>query len=244
MQKGFAPVLILVGILVIIGVAAGAYFFGKSQVTKSESQNQTAVSPNSQPIMTPTSSSDETANWKTFSSKYGYSLRYPVEWGAAESVGSKGVVIWSKPEYLKLSEELAQGFDKEDFASIEVGIYSFGTRTAAGDVNKDTDVEKFVKGLFGANIFKSSQDISLDGKPAVLFTKKRMVLKPQFPRYIQNCPPESEPCDIEDGITRSVWLKTNEGIIGISYSYGRQYKEASTLDGIFNQILSTFKFTQ
>jgi len=74
-QKGFAPVLFLVGILVIIGVAAGVYFFGKSQVPKSQLPNPVVTSP------TPQATLDETVNWKTYTNtKYGFSFKYPATW--------------------------------------------------------------------------------------------------------------------------------------------------------------------
>lgn len=78
MQKGFAPILILVGILVLTAVAGGAYYFGKSQVPKSQTQNQVIISktiPSVAPTSTPTIS-DETANWKT-DAKFGYEIKYP-----------------------------------------------------------------------------------------------------------------------------------------------------------------------
>lgn len=39
-QKGFAPILVLVGILVLAMIVGGVYYFGKSQVSKSQTQNQ------------------------------------------------------------------------------------------------------------------------------------------------------------------------------------------------------------
>lgn len=73
MQKGFAPILILVGILVALALAGGVYFFGKSQVAKL--QNPVVVSQTPQATPTPSSTSDETASWKTYTNtKYGYSI--------------------------------------------------------------------------------------------------------------------------------------------------------------------------
>ena len=51
MQKGFAPILVLVGILVIVAVAGGAYYFGKSQAPESQTQNQIVVSKTPQPTI-------------------------------------------------------------------------------------------------------------------------------------------------------------------------------------------------
>lgn len=55
MQKGFAPILILIGILVIMAVASGAYYFGKSQTPKPQIQNPVVVSPTPQPTIVPSS---------------------------------------------------------------------------------------------------------------------------------------------------------------------------------------------
>ncbi|MDO8577043.1 MAG: hypothetical protein Q7R82_01740 [Candidatus Daviesbacteria bacterium] len=77
-ERGFAPLILLVGMLVIIGVAGGAYFFGKSQVAKSQPSNPVIASQTPQITPTPASTPDETANWKTYSNNAnGYSLRYP-----------------------------------------------------------------------------------------------------------------------------------------------------------------------
>lgn len=83
-QKGFAPILILVGILVIVGIAGGAYYFGKSAAPKpqnpvvsqiSQPTSVTSSIPANSPVPT---SVGEAANWKTYKSdNYGYSFRYP-----------------------------------------------------------------------------------------------------------------------------------------------------------------------
>lgn len=87
-QKGFAPFLILVAILVVSGLVVGAYYFAKSQSAKSEvtpSPNPvvTSKTPQSTPLPSPT---DEIANWKTYTnSKYRFSFKYPSQWIYEES---------------------------------------------------------------------------------------------------------------------------------------------------------------
>lgn len=73
-QKGFAQVLILVGIVLIIGIAGGAYYFGKFS-------SKPAQQPVAQQVATPTSQSaqDETANWKTYSDDQDIYFKYPQE---------------------------------------------------------------------------------------------------------------------------------------------------------------------
>lgn len=55
-QKGFAPILIALGILLIVGIAGGAYYFGTLKNTKPQSQNSVVVSQTPQPKPSPTPS--------------------------------------------------------------------------------------------------------------------------------------------------------------------------------------------
>lgn len=92
-QKGFTPILLLIGIIAI-AIIGGTYYFGKTQVFKSQPQNPEVTSRNPKPIFTPqsTSSPDKTAkpdsigaNWKTYrSSKHGFELQYPDDWQVTE----------------------------------------------------------------------------------------------------------------------------------------------------------------
>lgn len=90
MQKGFAPLILLVGILVIIGVAGGAYYFGKFQALKSQLPNSVVTSQTPKPTTsaispTPTGTDETTnpdstgANWKEYRTTY-YVLNYPSNW--------------------------------------------------------------------------------------------------------------------------------------------------------------------
>ncbi len=87
MQRGFAPILILVGILILGLVAGGVYYSwtGKSAnpippptpVVTSVSQPSSA----SQATPIPSPDSDETANWKTYTdSTLVASFKYPSNW--------------------------------------------------------------------------------------------------------------------------------------------------------------------
>ena len=77
-QRGFIPILILVGILVIAVAVSGAYYMGT---------RKPATVPSPTPVVTSSSPSDaspapngagETANWKTYTNtKLGYEIKYP-----------------------------------------------------------------------------------------------------------------------------------------------------------------------
>ncbi len=89
-QTGFAPILILVGILVITLVGGGAYYFG-SQKPPVQPQNPIVIS-SPTPTTSPTDASGvpngtaETANWKTYTNnKYQFSFKYPPVWTYADS---------------------------------------------------------------------------------------------------------------------------------------------------------------
>lgn len=87
-QTGFAPILILVGIVIITTVAAGAYFFGKTSVKVPASKPQVTASPTPQQTNLPFPVSNETAGWKTYQGETSYTydgstkfeIRYPAKW--------------------------------------------------------------------------------------------------------------------------------------------------------------------
>lgn len=75
MQKGFVTPLIIVGVVVLAIVAAGAFYLGKA-TTFQEVPNPLSIFQSIQPI--PSSTTDGTANWKTYTNTLlGYELKYP-----------------------------------------------------------------------------------------------------------------------------------------------------------------------
>lgn len=107
MQKGQTPVLILVGIIVMMAVAGGAYYLGgkSTQIVKSyeeclnapgskdltmypgvciTSDGKRFIQPNTKPITSQPSSTstiDETANWKIYKENtYNFVVQYPSGW--------------------------------------------------------------------------------------------------------------------------------------------------------------------
>ncbi len=84
-QKGLAPITIIVGILIAVIIAGGAYYLGRQTTPKS---SPAVVSQTPQPTPSPTpdaspvpNGTGETANWKTYTNTvYQYSLKYPPHW--------------------------------------------------------------------------------------------------------------------------------------------------------------------
>ncbi len=67
-QKGFSIIFILLGVVVVIGLAGGVYYLGKFQVSKPQPQNPMVVSQT--PQVTPSSTPNEIVNFN-FTFKYG-----------------------------------------------------------------------------------------------------------------------------------------------------------------------------
>lgn len=77
-QKGFAPIIILV--LILLGVI-GYFIYQNTQLQKS---NSNVTSPSTVPnanLLQSSPTPDPTVNWKTYTNtKYGYSVKYPSNW--------------------------------------------------------------------------------------------------------------------------------------------------------------------
>lgn len=90
MQKGFVQFIIL-GVVVLAVVAAGAFYLGRTTQKPTSPQNPVVSetpnpSPTSSASPTPTGI-DETANWKTYTNtKEGYSIKYPLSWYARDGI--------------------------------------------------------------------------------------------------------------------------------------------------------------
>lgn len=80
MQKGFSIIwiiLVLVGILILVVVAVGSYYFGKM---KGVYDLETSLGSIPKPS-TSTPIPSETANWKTYTDNtFGFSFKYPANW--------------------------------------------------------------------------------------------------------------------------------------------------------------------
>ncbi len=82
-QKGFAPIIILLVVLVLGGIVGGMVYFGSKTKQSSLYPQPTLTQPQVSTIPT-ISQSDQTANWKVFKfsdkSGFGYELKLPLEW--------------------------------------------------------------------------------------------------------------------------------------------------------------------
>lgn len=96
-QKGYTPMILLIGVVVITSIVGGAYFFGKLPIKPTDNNPKACTleakicpdgsvvgrsGPNCEftqcPEVAPTKSADEIANWKTYTNeKYSFSFKHP-----------------------------------------------------------------------------------------------------------------------------------------------------------------------
>lgn len=134
-QKGFAPVLILVGILVLATVAGGVYLFSQFQASKLQPPNPVVTSQTPSPTTSASSpvpnGTGETANWKTYTNK-DLSFKYPSDWSVDDTVITATsprvkIVIVSEDSTLmnecmeKIAEEIKNSLVVKKFARVITG---------------------------------------------------------------------------------------------------------------------------
>ena len=202
-QRGFAPILIVLLIGIALVVAGGAYYFGLDHgFEKSVSQTPQITSPT--PIVSESTSSADTANWKTYTNnQYKYYIKYPSNWLTANSDGD-----FYNDEYFS-----DPGIDKNLHQRITIRVIKY-----VGPKWKNS------KEYFD-EIYQNSTKLTILGLPAAK-------------EIVNGGKPNSE-----------TYYSTNIYIYmdNLVYVLSNSSTEKATVDKyepIFDQILSTFKFTQ
>lgn len=168
MQKGFAPILILVGILVIAAIG-GAFYLGKQTSKPSQPQNQVVTSqatpsstqdtsrePNGSAASPVPNGTGETVNWKTYTNtKAGYSIKYPPEWYVLsprknDPLDSKNIRI-AYDQDLKISQQLKKD---ETYASLDILIKDSDGKTAKEFLLEHEDIKEMSDKIFTQKIDK------------------------------------------------------------------------------------------
>lgn len=219
MQRGFTPILFLVGIAILVVVAASSYYFGKIQgIYELETSLKDTQNP---PQSTPptyedkTISADETADWKTFSitpdSSLGYEsyqISLPDEWkqiehssnfqGREQFQGNSGnsVVVLANNTQVKLSGNLET--DAESLIEFEMQ-YVPGTSYHSPKIS-------------------NKSGLKLSGQDAMRYDLKL-----------------TKPDNIQYDTESLIYLYYKNKLYTI-YLFGNDHKT-------LNKILSTFKFT-
>ncbi len=226
---------ILLSVLGATVVGGGAYYMGVNQ-----SQNQPTVivtatpvptstpiasstpSPTPSPTATPAATIDSTANWKTYTdTKYGFSFKYPPTWAVKNNTAKNDPVM-----------ELALVDTAKKYTSEGSDLFPIVFGVAKDDVNSSIDT--YLTG--GREPLKSE----LQSETAIIAGKTAYVLK---------------------GSGTGTGGYSNERIIfngGYIYSFGTNAHlaghsnindpigtpETQAINKVFEDILSTFKFTK
>lgn len=79
-QKGFAPIIFILGILIASGLIIGGSFYFKNNILTKRVVNSTSNMPTQTTAPNPTINSDSTNSWKAFIDEYkSYTVKYPSE---------------------------------------------------------------------------------------------------------------------------------------------------------------------
>ena len=226
MQKGFIPVLILIGILVLVGIAGGAYYLGSSgkpQQTVSHPQPTPQPTSVSQPSPTDASpapnGAGETTNWKTYKEdNYKFLVRYPETWIITSYDYKKFPVASSDQQQLIVSfaNKISEGITLGDKERIEINI-------------------AYVKPKVSFNEFldqrKNEAEASVP-KPVEIIDSETVVSEISARQIIYK---------YKDLTTTFVYIPKDGSVYLISNAVINEGKVAEA-NKLFNQILSTFRF--
>lgn len=230
-QKGFAPLLLLIGILIIGVVIGGVYYFKPSifsPITKNSPRACTQeakqcpdgssvgrTGPNCEfspcPKTTTFSTPDEIANWKTYTNtKHNFSFKYPPDW-ETQPFGSEN------PKYYG---------DGELFFTCSTSVLSTEVFDMAKYPSTYSDFESYLK-IRG-----------IATTPADLQTGKTIALGNEQAMYweINGDPGSSNPS------ARSILFSKLRKIIIDLNIFNFCGKDLQQTSSTFNQILSTLKF--
>ncbi len=229
-EKGSVLVFILIGVLVVTGLAGGAYLFGK----------RTTLAPS--PTLSPTP--DETTDWKTYSNTvYGYSISYPSGWSVITGVNcqmdtsvatARDSWICLTPHPLPLTADQVSGkdfqgtIDKQNkFQAISIRIYIKPTGISSHDYFKQYIVAAAQShGGTLSNLPKETTPLLKKNNSSLDITTDE-----------ENGPCYSPPCNSPNVYTKAYITRGSQDAILIDL-------QAQQIDSqLAYQIFSTFKYT-
>src|SRR5260221_2136729 len=244
-ERGFTPLVIILGLVFILGIAGGVYYLGTQKQTQPQMQSNPATTAlptlkrgQSQDLAS-TSAIDSTANWKAYTNtQYGFSVKYPSGWNT-----------WSYPD--SVNSPYSYGSSKE--------VVEISPDTPPTNVKNSSDVI--------SQHFNSYIRILVSPNPSNLSSLD--YIKQTYPSYPGLAPvqvlPKLPSLNILDAteITNlsgagapgpELTISTKSNIITIHTEMVNVYKgdmldtpqnraNAATRTKLYEQIFSTFKFT-
>lgn len=219
-QKGFAPILILVGFLVLIAAIPGGAYYLKS--IKNQQPAVTTSKPSlPTPFPTPSDASPaptgaaETADWKIYKNTY-FTFKYPKDWGiVSESVPDN-------PHYrltLQLSPLMKNGY-YDTSASISIGSSS-------------EDLKAVSEGIQKSKQFYLDKNINTQ----LTVTNTTFLDYPAIEVLVED---KNKATIVKE---KEISVEKQFGTIK-SFLFTEKRFDEAPYDQIYTQILSTFKFTQ
>lgn len=217
-QKGFANIIIVIVIVVLVGAVAHFALRRPAPVaqesTPSPFQSQVTTpspnqitSPNQTPDPVPTPSADQITDWKTYrNEEFGYELKYPVDWYITQPIVNPLEILSFKADQ---KETRQLGIPKKE---ISVGIY----------INKNMPYQTVIEWADQKKVFSQREEIMVAGEKALRGRMSVIGL--------------NNTVGIDKGFAGAILIHNNIGYEIIYYPYN------STRINTYNKILPTFKF--
>lgn len=199
----------------------GGYFLGKQSL---ESQNYVNDRQNQVSLPSPSLTSDPTANWKTYTNtKYSFSLKYPQSWEIAPNPNEAPVMVNVLQEDLKF-EVIFLDKTIESSCGPYVCYPSVQIMTPLLDNSK---IRLSLENWLQKYIVSKNPEMKID--PNVDFKKLTV---------------DTYPAIKFDKLDHSVFISKDNYIYFVSFSVTNMpYGKPDYDKTVFDQILSTFKFT-
>jgi len=216
----------VLGLIVIAGSVFVGIQVGKNQTPK---QQPIVVQPTITPIqvvanpsITPTANSitDSTTNWKTYTS-IKYTFKYPSEWLVDEKCTKLGYLASNPCIYSSDYQPVTKKIEPGEGGSDTVTEYNVGTLLSID--------------LLESIAYNSTSFCSPGGPASIDNCHEKTINENRYAlREIGSYPYPTT--------SINAWLlKNNNGVVNLSFSFSKTNKDADLK--LFNQILSTFKFT-
>ena len=238
MQKGQTQVLILAGIVILLALAGGIFFLGRLTAPKTQTPVVTS-SPQPSDLSTEASAKVEnpTTNWKTYTnSTYGYSFKYPEDWSLdtskVEPATYNNAIASPNTSSVILTKD-GYEFSFSYYLEGVGGVCSIAAKVEEVDISGSKFLKKYVN-------TKSNPLCFPEGAGGEGYKPKQECYD-HFNVIWINSFPDTYSC-------ASSFVHINGKNSEISFSLPKLIKvgdkEFSLYEEAFNQILSTFRFTQ
>jgi hypothetical protein len=223
-NSGFIQIILVIILIVLVG--GGMYYFGKlsnkQNVVETPTEELVAMENQKPGLPTVKPTADPTAGWKIFLHKSGYSIKYPSE---IKVVAMKNFDADPTPidEYADIKLSSVDGFSKPHMRIIRLVNDFSDTKLPLMEVaQKYYQANLDMPSVPAVSVQAPKQGTFLE-IPSVSYAVRNKGFKTIVDEYLGY-----------EGVYRVVWLEKDN----------HKYMIYWTEDKLFDQILSTFKFTK